>query len=238
MDRIGDDRSARGDGPPGRPTATTFASEQIARIAHEAPGRLAIDGGARPWSFADVDARANQFGRALLVKCVPAGATIGWHAPTTGALVEVALGAARVDVEVTIIDPDLDDEAFRLACTGVAGLVITPATAARASAIAAECDGLDFFFVLDEPGDDPVPLAGAAPYEPSLAAYSAAPPEPEGPRLRPPRPAGGPRLSLTEPPDELILDAATTRRPDWLVDVLGILSLGGRIVVPGAGWHA
>jgi hypothetical protein len=240
---------SRGDGrPPGRPpgstpaprwaTAAAFASDQIARIAEETPGRRAVVDGRRPWSFAELDARANQFGRALLVKCVPAGAAIGWLAPVRSELVEVALGSARVDVDVAIVDLDLDERALRRALTDLVGLVVAPGSVARAAAVASEIDTLNFFFVLEEsgpPGASPL-LAGSAPYEPSLAAYPTAPPEPDGPRLRPPRSESGSasRLTLAEPPTELALDPTVAVRPDWALDVLGVLALGGRITVPGA----
>jgi hypothetical protein len=211
--------------------------DEVARIAQVAPDRVAVDDGRRQLAYADLDRRGNQVGHALIVKCTPVGAVLGWHAPLSVEVVEVALGAARVGVFIQRIDPETEVAALANAYAPLSGLILASELVSVAAPVMHRSDRLHWCFVLEgpEPGGPIDQLPGAAPYEPAVTAYPGDPVQPEAPRLRPDvAPPPDQDVALVEPPPELVLDEAFVARDLWAADLLGSLVFGGRIVVrPG-----
>jgi hypothetical protein len=214
-------------------------AEQIGRVAAWSPHRSAVDGPSDRRTFAELHARSCQLANALLVKFTPTGGTIGVHAATGPETIEVVVATALIGARTVAFDPALDAEAFEARCRQerVVGLVVEHTVVGTTTAAIGRLEELNFAFVLDAGAgarpDGPMTLPGAAPYEPTLAAYPASAPEPDGPRLRRVRPHVPPALLLPEPPPEVVLGPGAVM--DDIAAVLGCLAMGGRILLPDDG---
>src|SRR5262245_11673725 len=127
--------------------------DDVARIARAAPDRVAVEGETRRLTYGELDRRANQVGHALVVKCTPVGAVVGWHAALAVELVELTLGAARVDVFVERIEPDVVGPALHDAYASLTGLVVASDLVSAAAEAVHANDALNWFLVLDDPDD-------------------------------------------------------------------------------------
>jgi amino acid adenylation domain-containing protein len=77
----------------------------VAPFARRTPDRIAVDGAGGTLTYAELDALANRFARALLAAGVRPGDRVGVHVPRSARAIAALLGAARAGAVYVPLDP-------------------------------------------------------------------------------------------------------------------------------------